>query len=428
MLWRGLEAFQEATALLAAAEAAAAAAGAPAARAAGIRQPFAWRHGMLRPARSAKQASDIARFLQADPGAAAATRAEAVTDAAALAALVPGLQPRQLMPDEQAEPAPAAGAAAGRKQRREQQHRQQLQQEQQAAGRPALGLMVQGGATVHPASYMAALWLACEQAAAQAGAGVTATLSRQAVPSLARLQAAAGPFDAVVVAAGAAIGSIDELRGVLPLELCHGYSLDMRPGGSGSWARSDEGGSNEGGSEHRGTSYPAGAPSLLGSPYLAAHGGDSLVVGATKRYGLSAAEAFEQCSRPLEGDPAAAAAAAGALLPAAAQLWPPLGGWRVEAVRAGVRALPTRGADGSIPYAGRLPLGLAGTEQQQEEQGKQVCQQQQPSCWVIGGLGARGLVYHAWLGRLVAAAVLAGSEGGLPRELLRWKQQAAGDG
>lgn len=46
----------------------------------------------------------------------------------------------------------------------------------------------------------------------------------------------------------------------------------------------------------------------------------------------------------------------------------------------------------------------------------------QPSCWVIGGLGARGLVYHAWLGRLVAAAVLAGSDASLPPELLRWKQ------
>lgn len=41
---------------------------------------------------------------------------------------------------------------------------------------------------------------------------------------------------------------------------------------------------------------------------------------------------------------------------------------------------------------------------------------------MIGGLGARGLVYHAWLGRLVAAAVLGGSDAHLPPELLRWKQ------
>jgi glycine/D-amino acid oxidase-like deaminating enzyme len=40
---------------------------------------------------------------------------------------------------------------------------------------------------------------------------------------------------------------------------------------------------------------------------------------------------------------------------------------------------------------------------------------------VVGGLGARGLVYHAWLGKLVAAAVAAGSDEALPPELLRWK-------
>jgi hypothetical protein len=36
-------------------------------------------------------------------------------------------------------------------------------------------------------------------------------------------------------------------------------------------------------------------------------------------------------------------------------------------------------------------------------------------------------VYHAWLGQLVAQAVLSGSEQQLPQELLGWKQlQAAG--
>lgn len=41
--------------------------------------------------------------------------------------------------------------------------------------------------------------------------------------------------------------------------------------------------------------------------------------------------------------------------------------------------------------------------------------------WVVGGLGARGLVYHAWLGELIAQAVLNDSEEGLPKELLRWQ-------
>ena len=43
------------------------------------------------------------------------------------------------------------------------------------------------------------------------------------------------------------------------------------------------------------------------------------------------------------------------------------------------------------------------------------------SWWIVGGLGARGLVYHAWLGKLIANAALAGTEEGLPEQLLRWK-------
>jgi hypothetical protein len=42
--------------------------------------------------------------------------------------------------------------------------------------------------------------------------------------------------------------------------------------------------------------------------------------------------------------------------------------------------------------------------------------------WLLVGLGARGLVYHAWLGRLAARAVVEGSEAHLPPELLAWRR------
>ena len=32
------------------------------------------------------------------------------------------------------------------------------------------------------------------------------------------------------------------------------------------------------------------------------------------------------------------------------------------------------------------------------------------------------MVYHAWLGKVVAGAAVAGDEGALPPELLRWKE------
>ena len=104
VLWRGLEAFSDALALLEAAEAAAAAAAAAAKPASSspaepaIRQPFAWRHGMLRLARSAKHARDLGLYVPLYPAAvSAATGAELVLEAPSLAALVPGLDPDILM-------------------------------------------------------------------------------------------------------------------------------------------------------------------------------------------------------------------------------------------------------------------------------------------------------------------------------------------
>ncbi len=75
--------------------------------------------------------------------------------------------------------------------------------------------------------------------------------------------------------------------------------------------------------------------------------------------------------------------------------------------RSGVRALPPRSAVGSVPIAGRLLEGKP--------------------WWIITGLGARGLVYHAWLAAKVARAAVRDDEGEVsPPELLAWRQVAAG--
>lgn len=49
-------------------------------------------------------------------------------------------------------------------------------------------------------------------------------------------------------------------------------------------------------------SYPEGAPSLLASKYLAAQGRNRLILGSTRRSGLTAHEAFQVslCQRCLE--------------------------------------------------------------------------------------------------------------------------------
>eukprot|EP00887_Chlorella_sp_A99_P005223 scaffold1.g5223.t1 len=434
LLWRGLEAFQDALALVEAAEAAAAAE--EAAGGASLEQ-FTWRHGILRqvvgcrPARSIKQARDLARHVPADAAAMTAAGA-ALVDGARLAELVPGLRPEMLLPEPAELEAPTAGGKGGGTQR-------QLKQQQQPT---AAGLMAGRAVTLNPARYLQALWAGCQQAAAAAGASSVAELRRARVESLAQLQREQGPYVAVVVAAGAAVGTIAEAGGLLPLELCQGYTLHMQPpGDSTDSSSSNSSSSSSGSSSVNGTigtggaggssapgGYPPGAPSLLGSPYISAHGSRSLVVGATKRYGLTPAEALAQCAQPAVGAPAERAAAEAALLPPAAQLWPPLGAWRVEAVLSGVRALPTRGSDGSIPYLGRLPAATTAQDAAEglpranaagdQEEGRR------PAWWIVGGLGSRGLVYHAWLGRLAAEAALAGSEAGLPPELLRWKATA----
>ena len=75
------------------------------------------------------------------------------------------------------------------------------------------------------------------------------------------------------------------------------------------------------------------------------------------------------------------------------------GAVQVQKVRSGVRALPPRSSEGAVPLAGRLDGRV----------------------WIVLGLGARGLVYHAWLGKLLSQAILAGDDALLPEELLRWK-------
>lgn len=149
--------------------------------------------------------------------------------------------------------------------------------------------------------------------------------------------------------------------------------------------------------------YPEGAPSLLSQPYLAAHGPGHVVVGATKQFGTPVAAATEACALgSLPPSHPEALAAAEYLLPRATKLWGPLSTWEVTHARCGVRALPPRMREGTLPLAGQVP-GM-------------------DDVWVVAGLGARGLVYHAWLGKLVAEGVMRGSDEGLPRELRRWQQ------
>ncbi|EIE18262.1 FAD dependent oxidoreductase [Coccomyxa subellipsoidea C-169] len=258
-------------------------------------------------------------------------------------------------------------------------------------------LWIEGSHVVHPERYLRALWGACEETARSRGG--QCRLVGEKVASLHALEEVHGHYTAVIVAAGAAAGTLPEIGDKLPMELCQGYTLDLAPPRADTASVPVEASTPGGSAAVDGCSTYDG-PSLLGSTYLAAQWRCHLVVGATKRYGLSSQQALEECGRAVS-DPDEVTAAAAELVPRAAGAWPPAARWEMVGVRSGVRALPPRSAQGSLPLAGKLEAGR--------------------KWWVVAGLGARGLVYHAWLGRLIARAVLADDESELPGELRRWQ-------
>ena len=76
--------------------------------------------------------------------------------------------------------------------------------------------------------------------------------------------------------------------------------------------------------------------------------------------------------------------------------------WRPSQATSGMRALPPRSVLGTVPIVGRL---------QGVPEGKDV--------WVLTGLGSRGVLYHAYLGRCLAQAVVAGNEKLIPIDARR---------
>lgn len=63
-----------------------------------------------------------------------------------------------------------------------------------------------------------------------------------------------------------------------------------------------------------------------------------------------------------------------------------------------IRVIQDRNSYGRIPIAGRLPFSERG--------------------WVMAALGARGLIHHAYLGRLLAACALLNTDAHLPPQVM----------
>ncbi|KAL5839921.1 hypothetical protein ACOSQ4_012529 [Xanthoceras sorbifolium] len=237
---------------------------------------------------------------------------------------------------------------------------------------------------IRPQRYLQGLFLACKNLAKESASGfgerqLILHLHQKSISNLLELE---GEYDAVIVCVGAKADTLPELSGKLPLRTCRGVIACMQL------------------PENIREDYPENGPSILSDAWLAVQGSRSLLIGSTWEWKsrnsspyVSADEAFKALEE---------------LLPKASAVYPGIKSWCFTGARAGLRAMPPLTPNGSVPLLGCID-DLVG--------------ENSSSCkyWLFGGLGSRGLLYHGWLGKLMAQAVLSCNEHIIPSELTSWK-------
>ncbi|XP_062010546.1 uncharacterized protein LOC133726922 isoform X1 [Rosa rugosa] len=236
---------------------------------------------------------------------------------------------------------------------------------------------------VHPQRYLEALFLACQTLVKElcaSGLGVKELhLHKDSIHKLLDLE---GEYQAVIVCLGAKADLLPELSGRLPLRTCRGVVAHLQL------------------PDNMGGEYPGFGPSILSDAWLAVQGPRSLYMGST----------WEWKSRNSSSNVSAdeAAEALKDLLPKACGIYPVVKDWTFIGARAGLRAMPPLTPHGSLPLLGCV--------------NNIIGQNQTCKYWLFGGLGSRGLLYHGWLGKLMAQAVLSCNEELIPYELTSWKR------
>ncbi|KAK4769487.1 hypothetical protein SAY86_027637 [Trapa natans] len=236
---------------------------------------------------------------------------------------------------------------------------------------------------VHPLSYLQALFMACENLVKETSTSGSYKkelhLHKRSVNQLTDL---AEEYDAVVICIGAKADFLPELAGKLPLRMCRGVIAHVQL------------------PDHVKECYPDHSPSILSDAWLAVQGPRDLLVGSTwdwKSRNPSREVTAEEASQAVDE-----------LIPKASTIYPKIKDWTFVKARAGLRAMPPLTSQGSLPLLGSVDHLLDSNRN---------CRY-----WFFGGLGARGLLYHALLGKLMAQAVLQGDDSILPSELTSWKK------
>lgn len=148
--------------------------------------------------------------------------------------------------------------------------------------------------------------------------------------------------------------------------------------------------------------YSDHSPSILSEAWLAIQGPRSMYMGSTwewKSRNYLPHVSAEEVRNALQE-----------LLPKASAIYPDLKEWTFSGARAGLRAMPPLTPQGSLPLLGCINDLVGGRNH--------TCKY-----WLFGGLGSRGLLYHGWLGKLIAQAVLLGNEDLIPSELTSWRRK-----
>ncbi|KAL8497786.1 hypothetical protein ACS0TY_021208 [Phlomoides rotata] len=233
---------------------------------------------------------------------------------------------------------------------------------------------------VNAQKYLEGLYLACENLTNEipTSGHVHRELRfhRKSVQSLLEL---AVDYDAVIICCGARAAFLPELSGKLPLRACRGIIAQLQLG------------------DDMREEYPEHGPSILSDAWLSVHGARHIDLGSTWDWGSmnhSRDVTTEEASKAIE-----------VLFPKASSVYPAIEKWSITGTVGGVRAMPPLTADGSLPLVG--------------------CVGESRRCkyWLFTGLGARGLLYHGWVGKLLTLAVLSSNEELIPKELTLWKSK-----
>jgi len=191
----------------------------------------------------------------------------------------------------------------------------------------------------------------------------------------------AGDYDLVIICLGAKACSLPELANKLPLRSCRGVIVEFQ-------LPSDTV-----------EEYGNQSPSILSDAWMAFQGPRTVSIGSTWQW------KSENYSSTVSDEEALTAK--DELLPKASGVYPGITKWDFVHARAGIRAMPPLTANGSLPLLGCLD--------------EMIGKKSNCKFWLVGGLGARGLLYHGLVGKLTAKAAISCDESIIPSEFTCWK-------